>query len=155
MTLLITLCSLLCGVVLGLVLALLQEAPFRAGKGLAFFYLWLFRGTPVLFQIIFVYNVLPGFGLRFSAFTCAVLALSLNEGAYMAEILRSGLQAVKSGQRTAGMALGMTHGQIMRKIVLPQAARIVLPPMGNQMISMLKSRRAGFGYRRSGTAAGR
>lgn len=57
----------------------------------------------------------------------------------MAEILRSGLQAVKSGQRTAGMALGMTHGQIMRKIVLPQAARIVLPPMGNQMISMLKS----------------
>ena len=139
MTLLITLCSLLCGVVLGLVLALLQEAPFRAGKGLAFFYLWLFRGTPVLFQIIFVYNVLPGFGLRFSAFTCAVLALSLNEGAYMAEILRSGLQAVKSGQRTAGMALGMTHGQIMRKIVLPQAARIVLPPMGNQMISMLKS----------------
>ena len=131
MTLLITLCSLLCGVVLGLVLALLQEAPFRAGKGLAFFYLWLFRGTPVLFQIIFVYNVLPGFGLRFSAFTCAVLALSLNEGAYMAEILRSGLQAVKSGQRTAGMALGMTHGQIMRKIVLP--------PMGNQMISMLKS----------------
>lgn len=123
----------------GLVLALLQEAPFRAGRGLAFFYLWLFRGTPVLFQIIFVYNVLPGFGLRFSAFTCAVLALSLNEGAYMAEILRSGLQAVKSGQRTAGMALGMTHGQIMRKIVLPQAARIVLPPMGNQMISMLKS----------------
>ena len=89
MTLLITLCSLLCGVVLGLVLALLQEAPFRAGRGLAFFYLWLFRGTPVLFQIIFVYNVLPGFGLRFSAFTCAVLALSLNEGAYMAEILRS------------------------------------------------------------------
>lgn len=64
MTLLITLCSLLCGVVLGLVLALLQEAPFRAGRGLAFFYLWLFRGTPVLFQIIFVYNVLPGFGLR-------------------------------------------------------------------------------------------
>jgi His/Glu/Gln/Arg/opine family amino acid ABC transporter permease subunit len=65
-------------------------------RGLAFFYLWLFRGTPVLFQIIFVYNVLPGFGLRFSAFTCAVLALSLNEGAYMAEILRSGLQAVKA-----------------------------------------------------------
>ncbi|WP_294911278.1 amino acid ABC transporter permease [Tatumella sp. UBA2305] len=139
MTLLITLCSLLCGVVMGLVLALLQEAPFRPGKWLAFFYLWLFRGTPVLFQIIFVYNVLPGFGIRFSAFTCAVLALSLNEGAYMAEILRSGLQAVKSGQRTAGMALGMNSAQIMRKIVLPQAARIVLPPMGNQMISMLKS----------------
>ncbi|WP_034911510.1 MULTISPECIES: amino acid ABC transporter permease [Erwinia] len=139
MTLLITISALLCGVVLGLVLALLQESRFRAARGLAFFYLWLFRGTPVLFQIIFVYNVLPGFGIRFSAFTCAILALSLNEGAYMAEILRSGLQAVKSGQRTAGMALGMTNAQIMRKVVLPQAARIVLPPMGNQMISMLKS----------------
>ncbi|WP_406705679.1 amino acid ABC transporter permease [Sodalis sp.] len=139
MTLLLTLCSLLFGIVIGLVLALLQESRFRGARGLAFVYLWLFRGTPVLFQIIFVYNVLPTFGLRFSAFTCAVLVLSLNEGAYMAEILRSGLQAVKSGQRTAGMALGMTRGQIMRKIVLPQAARIVLPPMGNQMISMLKS----------------
>ena len=139
MTLLITVSALLCGVVMGLILALLQEAPFRAGRVVAFIYLWLFRGTPVLFQIIFVYNVLPGFGISLPAFTCAVLALSLNEGAYMAEILRSGLQAVKSGQRTAGMALGMTPVQIMRKIVLPQAARIVLPPMGNQMISMLKS----------------
>lgn len=135
MTLLLTLCSLLFGIVISLVLALLKESRFRGARGLAFVYLWVFRGTPVLFQIIFVYNVLPTFGLRFSAFTCAVLALSLNEGAYMAEILRSGLQAVKSGQRTAGMA----RGQIMRKIVLPQAARIVLPPMGNQMISMLKS----------------
>jgi len=139
MTLLLTVCSLFFGIIMGLVLALLQEARLRACRALAFFYLWLFRGTPVLFQIIFVYNVLPTFGLRFSAFTCAILALSLNEGAYMAEILRSGLQAVRGGQRTAGMALGMTPGQIMRKIVLPQAARIVLPPMGNQMISMLKS----------------
>ncbi|MCS5880740.1 ABC transporter permease subunit [Klebsiella variicola subsp. variicola] len=155
MTLLITLCSLLCGVVLGLVLALLQEAPFRAGKGLAFFYLWLFRGTPVLFQIIFVYNVLPGFGLRFSAFTCAVLALSLNEGAYMAEILRSGLQAVKSGQRTAGMALGMTHGQIMRKSFCLRPHASFCRRWVNQMISMLEIERAGLGYRRSGTAAGR
>ncbi|MFM2477245.1 amino acid ABC transporter permease [Celerinatantimonas sp. MCCC 1A17872] len=139
MTLMITVTSLFFGVILGLVLALLQEAPFRPLKVLAYFYLWLFRGTPVLFQIIFIYNVLPGFGMRFSAFTCAVLALSMNEGAYMAEILRSGLQAVKSGQRTAGLALGMSRTQVMRKIVLPQAARIVLPPMGNQMISMLKS----------------
>lgn len=139
MTLLLTLCSLLFGIVIGLPLALLQESRFRVLRSLAFVYLWVFRGTPVLFQIIFVYNVLPGFGLRFSAFTCAILALSLNEAAYMAEILRSGLQAVKHGQRTAGMALGMTSGQIMSKIVLPQAARIVLPPMGNQMISMLKS----------------
>ncbi len=139
MTLIITITSLFFGVILGLVLALIQDTQFKVTRGFAYFYLWLFRGTPVLFQIIFVYNVLPGFGLRFSAFTCAVLALAMNEGAYMAEILRSGLQAVKNGQRTAGLALGMTNGQVMRKIVLPQACRIVLPPMGNQMISMLKS----------------
>ena len=97
----------------------------------------MFRSTPVLFQIIFIYNVLPSFGIKLSAFVCAVLALSLNEGP-VAEIVRSGLQAVKKGQRTAGLALGMTTGQMMRCIVIPQAARIVLPPIGNQMIGMLK-----------------
>ena len=112
--------------------------PDAAGRVVTLGYLWLFRGTPVLFQIIFIYNVLPSFGIRLSAFVCAVLALSLNEGAYMAEILRSGLQAVKKGQRTAGLALGMTSSQMMRHVVIPQAARIVLPPIGNQMIGMLK-----------------
>jgi polar amino acid transport system permease protein len=133
MTLMLTVASLFFGVVIGLVLALI-----RAGRIVTLAYLWLFRGTPVLFQIIFIYNVLPSFGIKLSAFVCAVLALSLNEGAYMAEILRSGLQAVKKGQRTAALALGMTSGQMMRLVVIPQAARIVLPPMGNQMIGMLK-----------------
>jgi polar amino acid transport system permease protein len=138
MTLLLTVASLFFGVVIGLVLALIQESQTRIGRIFTLTYLWLFRGTPVLFQIIFIYNVLPSFGIRLSAFVCAVLALSLNEGAYMAEILRSGLQAVKKGQRTAGLALGMTTGQMMRLVVIPQAARIVLPPIGNQMIGMLK-----------------
>jgi polar amino acid transport system permease protein len=138
MTLLLTATSLFFGVVIGLVLALIQEGRTRAGHVVTFFYLWLFRGTPVLFQVIFIYNVLPSFGIKLSAFVCAVLALSLNEGAYMAEILRSGLQAVKKGQRTAGLALGMTGSQMMRYVVVPQAARIVLPPIGNQMIGMLK-----------------
>jgi polar amino acid transport system permease protein len=92
----------------------------------------------VLFQIIFIYNVLPSFGIRFSAFVCAVLALSLNEGAFMSEIFRSGLHAVKQGQRTAGFALGMNGAKVFRHIVLPQALRVVLPPIGNQMIGMLK-----------------
>src|SRR6201986_1952379 len=138
MTLLITVTALVFGMVAGLVIALLQEARWAPFKVAALGYLWLFRGTPVLFQIIFIYNVLPGFGIKLSAFVCAVLALSLNEGAYMAEILRSGLQAVKKGQRTAALALGMTSGQMMRLVVIPQAARTVLPPMGNQMIGMLK-----------------
>lgn len=138
MTLAITVVSLLCGMLIGLVLALLQGSRNRVARTFTFLYLWLFRGTPVLFQIIFIYNVLPSFGIRFSAFVCAVLALSLNEGAFMSEIFRSGLHAVKQGQRTAGLALGMNGAKVFRHIVLPQALRVVLPPIGNQMIGMLK-----------------
>ncbi len=137
-TLLITVCSLFFGATAGLVIALLQESRSRAAHGVTLLYLWMFRGTPVLFQIIFVYNVLPSMGIRLSAVVSAVLALSLNEGAYMAEIIRSGLQAIKTGQRTAGLALGMFPVDVMRYVVIPQAARIILPPIGNQMIGMLK-----------------
>ncbi|MCS0495789.1 amino acid ABC transporter permease [Ancylobacter sp. MQZ15Z-1] len=139
LTLLITVTSLFFGVLAGLVIALMQETRSRPLQLFTLIYIWLFRGTPVLFQIIFIYNVLPSYGIRLSAFLSAVIALALNEGAYMAEILRSGLNAVKKGQRTAGLALGLTTSQVMRFIVLPQAARIVLPPMGNQMIGMLKT----------------
>lgn len=139
LTLVITVTALFFGILAGLVIALMQETRLRPLQIFTLLYVWLFRGTPVLFQIIFIYNVLPTFGIRLSAFLSAVIALALNEGAYMAEILRSGLDAVKKGQRTAGLALGLTTAQVMRWIVLPQAARIVLPPMGNQMIGMLKT----------------
>ncbi|HEY9213660.1 MAG TPA: amino acid ABC transporter permease [Ancylobacter sp.] len=139
LTLVITVTALFFGVLAGLVIALMQETRLRPLQIFTLLYVWLFRGTPVLFQIIFIYNVLPTFGIRLSAFLSAVIALALNEGAYMAEILRSGLDAVKKGQRTAGLALGLTTAQVMRWIVLSQAARIVLPPMGNQMIGMLKT----------------
>ena len=138
LTLLLTVVSLGFGMLIGLMLALLQSTRSRVAKTFTFFYLWLSRGTPVLFQIIFIYNVLPSFGIRFSAFVCAVLALSLNEGAFMSEIFRSGLHAVKQGQRTAGFALGMTRAKVFRHIIAPQALRVVLPPIGNQMIGMLK-----------------
>lgn len=137
-TLLITLYSLVFGVAVGVIIALLQDSNTRLGRLLALVYLWLFRGTPVLFQIIFIYNVLPTFGIRLSAMVSAVLALSLNEGAYMAEIIRSGLQAVKKGQRTAALALGMQPFAVLRHVVIPQAARMILPPIGNQMVGMLK-----------------
>lgn len=139
LTLVITIVSLFFGMIAGLVTALLQESRIKPLQIFTLIYLWLFRGTPVLFQIIFIYNVLPTFGIMLSAFVSAVIALSLNEGAYMAEIIRSGLQAVKKGQRTAGLALGMSRFAVMRYIVVPQAARIVLPPTGNQMIGMLKT----------------
>ena len=142
MTLLLTLLSVLLGILVGLVIAVMQEnrTPYIGTvlRSFTVVYLWLFRGTPVLFQLIFVFNVLPAFGIRLSGFACAILALSLNEGAYMSEIMRSGLQAVGKGQRMAGRALGMRDWQVMRYIVLPQALRIVIPPVGNQFIGMLK-----------------
>ena len=103
--------ALLGGMVVGLLLALLQEARLAPCRVLAVAYLWLFRGTPVLFQLIFAYNVLPGFGIVLPGTTCAVLALALNEGAYMAEIMRSGLRAIGPGQRLAARALGMATGR--------------------------------------------
>lgn len=138
MTLLISICSLAGGMAVGLLLALMQDARSAVPRGVAVAYLWLFRGTPVLFQLIFVFNVLPSFNIVLSGFACAVLALSLNEGAYMAEIMRSGIRSVGRGQRQAARALGMTEWQGMRRVVLPQALRIVIPPVGNQFIGMLK-----------------
>jgi len=137
-TLLITLASMLVGLAVGMILALGQGSRFLPARLLTLAYLWLFRGTPVLFQLIFVFNVLPVFGILLSGFVSAVLALGLNEGAYTAEIMRSGIQAIGRGQRTAARALGMTEWQVMRFIVLPQALRIVIPPIGNQFIGMLK-----------------
>lgn len=138
MTLLISICSLAGGMLVGLVIALMQESRLAVMRYASVVYLWLFRGTPVLFQLIFVFNVLPSFGFVLSGFTCAILALALNEGAYMAEIMRSGIRSVGRGQRSAARALGMYDWQVMRWIVLPQALRIIIPPIGNQFIGMLK-----------------
>ncbi len=138
MTLWISLASLGIGMLLGLVAAAGQEAPWRPVRAAILFYLWLFRGTPVLLQLVFAFNVLPVFGLVLPAYVCAVLALGLNEGAYMTEIMRSGIRAVGPGQRLAARALGFEDRQIMLWIVLPQALRIVIPPIGNQFNGMLK-----------------
>jgi polar amino acid transport system permease protein len=138
MTLWISIAAMLLGLAIGLALALMQQSRFRLLRWLAWSYLWLFRGTPVLLQIIFAFNVLPGFGVILSGPVCAVLALGLHEAAYMAEIFRSGLGAVNTGQRDAARALGMSEWKVMRLVVLPQALRLVIPPIGNQFIGMLK-----------------
>jgi polar amino acid transport system permease protein len=137
-TLWISIAAMLLGLAIGLALALMQQCRFRLLRWLAWSYLWLFRGTPVLLQIIFAFNVLPSFGLILSGPVCAVLALGLHEAACMAEIFRSGLGAVNAGQRDAARALGMSEWQGMRRVVLPQALRLVIPPIGNQFIGMLK-----------------
>jgi polar amino acid transport system permease protein len=138
MTLLITFVSVFFGVIVGLLVALMQESKNKALGGVVMAYLWLFRGTPVLFQIIFIYNVLPSIGITLSSVMCGVIALSLNEGAYMGEIMRSGLQAVGKGQRGAAVALGLKEWQVIKLVVIPQALRIIIPPIGNQCIGMLK-----------------
>jgi polar amino acid transport system permease protein len=137
-TLAISLSALLVGLAVGLILAVLRETRIGALAAVVSFYLWLFRGTPVLLQIVFAFNVLPSFGVVLPGFACAVLALGLNEGAYMAEIMRAGILAVGEDQRDAGRALGLSEGRIMRLVVLPQAFRIIIPPIGNQFIGMLK-----------------
>lgn len=137
-TLALTLGSMSLGILVGLVLALAKTSGVPLLTRPAGAYIWLFRGTPVLLQLIFIFTALPQLGLRFSAFTSAVIALTLNEGAYMAEIIRAGLESVGQGQRMAARVLGFSDRQIMRYIVLPQAMRVIVPPTGNQFIGMLK-----------------
>ena len=105
---------------------------------LATFYISLIRGTPLLLQIVFLFLALPQLGIRLSGLAAGVLALGLNYGAYMTEIMRAGIQSVDVGQREAAQSIGLTQFQIMRHIVLPQALRLVIPSIGNQFIAMLK-----------------
>ncbi|HZT97195.1 MAG TPA: amino acid ABC transporter permease [Chloroflexota bacterium] len=113
--------------------------PLRTISG---FYIWLFRGTPLLLQIFFVYFALPqmtNHALVLTEFPAGFIALSLNEGAYMAEIVRAGITGVSGGQMEAAQSLGMTRSLAMRRVILPQAIRIIIPPTGNEFISMMKN----------------
>ncbi|HJW83836.1 MAG TPA: amino acid ABC transporter permease [Anaerolineae bacterium] len=105
---------------------------------LSTFYVSLIRGTPLYLQIFFFFLALPQMGIVLPGPVAGVVALSLNYGAYMSEIFRAGIQSVSKGQREAALALGMTNSQMMRRIVLPQALRLVVPPTGNEFIAMLK-----------------
>ena len=121
--------------VLGALGRISQSAPIYA---VATLYVSLVRGTPLIVQIFFIYAALPQFGLVLPAFIAAVFALSFNYGAYMTEIFRAGIQAIPRGQVEAAGALGMTEGQTMRRVILPQAIRIVIPAVGNEFIAMIK-----------------
>ena len=130
--------SIICAIVLALLAALARLSRVASLNSLAGLYVSLMRGTPLFLQFIFIYSALPQLGLVLNAFPSAVLALSLNYGAYMSEIFRAGIQAVGRGQTEAAYALGMTPWQTMRRIVLPQALRIITPDIGNQFIAMQK-----------------
>lgn len=156
-TLLLTVVSMAIGIVGGLILAVMRRSPNKLLAGCAATYVWAFRGTPVLVQLIF-WNFLQalyptlGFGIPFgptfvqfqansviTPFVAAVLGLGLNEAAYMSEIVRGGLLSVDAGQSEAAAALGMPRRLILRRIILPQAMRVIVPPTGNEIIGMLKT----------------
>ncbi|WP_413875627.1 amino acid ABC transporter permease [Albidovulum sp.] len=156
-TIWLTVASMVIGIILGTILAIMRISGNPLLSGFASAYVWLFRGSPLLVQLIFWYNISAlypqiSLGIPFgptlfsfdanqyiTIYVAALLGLSLNEGAYMSEIVRSGLNAVPAGQREAAEALGMCNGRVLFRIILPQAMRIIVPPTGNQFIGMLKT----------------
>lgn len=155
-TLLLTVVAMTLGIVLGILLAIMRLSTNPVLSGISWAYVWVLRAVPTLVQLIVWFNLgalypqislgIP-FGPQFitgdantliSAWTAAILGLGLHEAAYMAEIVRSGIEAVDKGQREAALALGMSRRLLMRRIVLPQALRIIIPPTGNQVIMLLK-----------------
>lgn len=157
-TLELTVIAMVAGVILGVILAIMRLSDNPLLKGVSWFYIWLLRGTPILVQILFwnfIASIYPdiSFGVPFGGpdlvsgdannlitpFVAASLALALNEAAYMAEIVRAGILSVDEGQSEAAEALGMTKLQTLRRIVLPQAMRVIVPPTGNETIAMLKT----------------
>ena len=162
-TLELTVLAMLIGVALGVILAVMRISPNPVVSWVSWFYIWFFRGTPVLVQIFFWFNLNlvlphltlgimntpfflrgPGTNTLITPFMAALLGLGLNEAAYMAEIVRAGIISVDQGQTEAAQALGMTRILVMRRIVLPQAMRVIIPPTGNETISMLKTTSLAF-----------
>jgi len=137
-TIIISVASILIASLLALLTALARLSRIAPLYAVATFYVSLIRGTPLLLQIFFFFLALPRMGIILSGTMAGITALSLNYGAYMSETFRAGIQSVGKGQREAALALGMTNGQMMRRIVLPQALRLVIPPIGNDFIAMLK-----------------
>jgi polar amino acid transport system permease protein len=156
-TLELTILSMIIGIVLGIVLAIMRQSPNPIVSGASWLYIFFFRGTPLLVQLLFWYNIAAlfptiGLGIPFgpslihahantlvTPLAAALLGLGLNEGAYMAEIVRAGIISVDEGQTEAAQSLGMSRLMTMQRIVLPQAMRVILPPTGNETISMLKN----------------
>lgn len=156
-TLMLTVYAMVIAIVLGIVLAIMRLSPNPVVKSVAWVYLWFFRGTPIYVQLTFwglFATIYPKIGVGFpfmppfveiktdvlmTAFALAIIGLALNEAAYMAEIVRAGLLSVDAGQDEAAIALGLGWWHTMSRVVLPQAMRVIIPPTGNQVISMLKT----------------
>jgi polar amino acid transport system permease protein len=138
LSVLVTACSMGLALLVALLTALGRMSRNPVAFGVATFYASVFRGTPLLVQVLFIYLALPQVGIILGGLTSGILALSLNYGAYLAETIRSGVMAVPRGQREAGLALGLPHWWVAWKITAPQALRLIIPPAGTQFVSMLK-----------------
>lgn len=130
--------TLLIALPLGMLAALGRLSSLKLLRRLTEFYIWLMRGTPLMLQLLFVYFALPMVGVRLPDIAAALLAFTLNYAAYFAEIFRAGIQAVPKGQYEAARTLGMSYPQTMRRIILPQVFRMVLPPVSNETINLVK-----------------
>ncbi|MCK9525252.1 MAG: amino acid ABC transporter permease [Limnochordia bacterium] len=137
-TLQLTILSILLGCTLGLLTAFAKLSDKRLLNRVADVYITAIRGTPLIVQLSFIYFALPGIGINLSAFTSAVVGLGIHNGAYIAEIIRGGIQSIDTGQMEAARSVGMTYGKAMRRIILPQAFKRSVPPLGNQFIIALK-----------------
>lgn len=137
-TLCLALSALAIGLVVGLLVALLRMNRKPWVKRIATAYVELFRGTPALVQLFILYFGLTAVGIEFSSFQAAMIGLGLNASAYLSEVYRAGIQAVPRGQYEAALTIGMTRYKVMRWVILPQAVRIVLAPIGNIAIALLK-----------------
>ena len=137
-TLSVSLIALLIGLIFGIILCVCKIGTIKIFKWLATIYVEIIRNTPILVQIMIIYFALPEIGILLSPFVAAVVALSINSAAYVSEIFRAGVNAIDKGQMEAGRSLGLSYGQTMKLIVLPQAFKNCLPALGNEFISLVK-----------------
>ena len=138
-TLEISICALIVGTLVGIVCGLISVSDMAIPKALVRAYVYFVRGTPALVQIFLVYFALPRFGLEFSPFWSAVIALAFNSGGFISEIVRAGLQSIDAGQTEAALSIGMTNRQSILFILLPQSLRRITPPLTNEVITLVKS----------------
>lgn len=138
MTLLLVLCTMLVSPLGGLLLALGRISTLRPVSGLCWFIIWFFRGTPLLLQLFFIYYGLPSLGITLSPLPAAVIGLGLNYSAYLGEIIRGAIQSIDHGQMEAAKAIGMSYSQAMRRVIIPQTYKRLMPPVGNEFIALIK-----------------
>lgn len=138
MTLVLALCTMLISPLGGLLIALGRISTLKPLSSLCWFIIWFFRGTPLLLQLFFIYYGLPALGITLAPFTAAIIGLGLNYSAYLGEIIRGAIQSVDQGQMEAAKAIGMSYGQAMRRVIIPQTYKRLMPPVGNEFIALIK-----------------